>query len=68
MKIFKTRASAKGYYEAKRGVTERIVKKLSRGNINIQNGFYMSRSKLDAKSKAADAAMRRTKKLVGDLV
>lgn len=67
MKIYKKSTSAKGYYEAKRGVTERIVKKLSRGNVNIQNGFYMSRSKLDAKSKAADEAMRRTKKLVGDL-
>jgi len=68
MKIYKKRTSAKGYYEAKRSVTDRIIRKLSRGNVKAQNGEYMSRKKLDVKSKAADEDMRRTKELVADLI
>lgn len=64
MKIYRKRASAASYYEAKRDVTTKIVKRLSRGNVKAQNGSSSSKEKLLAKSRDADERMRDTKRLV----
>ncbi len=52
------------YDEAKRDVSRQIVKKQARRNVSAQNGAFMSRATLFAKSRAADADIRHLKDLV----
>lgn len=47
------------YERAKQMETQRIVRRQSRGNVNVQNGWYMTRDELLVKSRKADAAMGR---------
>ena len=44
----------KDYENAKKEATNRIVRKQSRGNVSAQNGWFMSKEELAAKSKQAD--------------
>ena len=46
------------YEKAKTAATSKIVKRQSRCSIFAQNGWFMSRSELDRKSRAADGAVR----------
>lgn len=54
------------YGDAKRDATRRIVRRQSRGNVNIQDpdGWYMTAEELGANSRQADAAMRRLRNAV----
>jgi hypothetical protein len=47
------------YYEAQRRVTCRIVERLTRGNVNAQNGNGASREKWLVRSRDADDCMKR---------
>ena len=64
MKLFWKEATSKEYYDAKRRVTEKTVKRLFRGNINAQNGNSCSTTRLDEKSNDADAWMAKTQRAV----
>jgi len=50
------------YEQAKDAATARIIKRQSRGNVSIQEGWYMTRKKLAKLSKKADLAMESMKK------
>ena len=52
------------YYEAQRRVTARIVERLTRGNVNAQNGNGASREKWLTRSRDADDRMKRLNELV----
>jgi len=64
MNIFRRRISAADYVAAKQNVTDRIIRRLTRGNVKTQNGESMSTAKLLKKSREADERMQRTKELV----
>jgi hypothetical protein len=53
------------YERAKETATARIIKRQSRGNVSVQDGWYMTKKKLAKLSKKADAAMVSMKKSFG---
>ena len=61
MKLFRKEAPTKEYYDAKQRVTEKVVKRLHRGNTNAQNGNSCSKERLDEKSRLADSWMAKTR-------
>ena len=54
------------YEAAKADATERIVKRLSRGNVSAQNAWYMTEDDLVNLSIAADAALRKMQRRMHD--
>lgn len=52
------------YHEAKRRVTEHIIKRLIRGNVSAQNGKGSAAAKWLARSRDADEQMKTLEKLV----
>jgi len=61
MRDFVSWMTLRDYEEAKQDAVYRIVRRQSRGNVNIQHpdGWYMTMDELIAKSKVADLALRR---------
>lgn len=64
MKLLGARPDLDAYEAVKRRVTANIVKRFSRGNVNVQNGFSSTREKLLAESREADAKAKNLKKMV----
>ncbi len=52
------------YAAAKDRATDDVIARYSRGNIEVQNGHYLDRDKLNDLSSQADEAMSRLEKLV----
>lgn len=46
------------YEREKDAAVKRIVKRQSRGNVSVQNGWYMTQKELDCRSRKADEAMK----------
>jgi hypothetical protein len=47
------------YDSASERATEQIIKRYTRGNVSLQNGWYLNEKKLDTLSKRGDQAASR---------
>lgn len=50
------------YRQARDEGTKRVVARQSRGNVCVQDGWYMDRAELDQRSKSADSKMKSLKR------
>jgi len=64
LKSFFQWITLRDYDVAKDQATEAVVKRFSRGNTSVQNGWYMDQSKLDKLSAAGDKAVAYIQKLL----
>lgn len=52
------------YEQAKERATDEIIARYARGNVALQNGWYMDEAKLEKLSRDADRALARARQLV----
>lgn len=50
------------YEREKRDASARIIARQSRGNVNAQDGWYMTKAELNCNSRAADKSLKSLKK------
>jgi hypothetical protein len=55
-------ATVADYDHAKQQASDRIVRRQSRGNVSVQNGWYMTPDKLRKMSKRADESIASLRK------